>query len=293
MTGRTIVLFTAAVTCTLSTGCMHLSQLVSNVHRSAAIRMENHRELSKLKLETNADLAAEKQEAKQLAAERERQQLRASLAQQKLEMQFCQLNQQAQRARIRDDVHSKVAFNVVQGLEVGELEVDVEQLQQLLDQRKQEQQNVTMSPQIGGPTQKSCVCDSRHCGCYPGRLKRDCSACAQKACDCPKQNDCGGPAALQTAMQQGPRPLKPTEIPLKLPVRLTFGMQNPRVEQTQIMPGLPYSPQMGPPVEQQQQQKGPYYGPTQKDAHVSQADAPPVPVATPIPVPPVPSVDRF
>lgn len=44
------------------------------------------------------------------------------------------------------------------------------------------------------------------------------------------------------------QPLRPAEIPLKLPVRLIFGMQNPQIQETQIH-RLPYQQQ-----EQQQEQ---------------------------------------
>ncbi|MDP7019607.1 MAG: hypothetical protein QGG36_27670 [Pirellulaceae bacterium] len=236
----------ALVTLLVATvGCARTTQVLTGVTDSAVLRVQNSQELAKVRQESNSQLAAERLEAKQIAAERQRQELQIALQRQKMEMQFCQANQEAQRQalqnQLREDVHSKVAFDVIQGLDVGELEVDMDELEQLLQQREQNQAQIQAQAQAA---RKGCGCDERHCGCRPGLKRRDCGACQKTSCGCPEK-DCGGPAALAQAMQNAHRPLRPQEIPLKLPVRLSFGMQQPNVEAAQIRP-RPYAPQSSP-----------------------------------------------
>jgi hypothetical protein len=243
------ILFTIVLGLPLLSGCAGLN----NFYELAAFRMGSHHDLADIRRDTREQLAEERLEAKQIAAERELQQLQVDLERQKLEMQFCQANIAAQQqqlaSQIRDNLQSKVAFNVEQGLEVGELEVDVEQLQQLLKQRKKDAAAPTLSQNA---SQKStCGFEERLCGCEPGLRRKHCLRCAHQKCGCPPENDCGGPAALQQAQTSPQRSLRPQEIPMKLPVRLTFGMQNPRIEEARILRRPP------PYTQPQLQQKGP------------------------------------
>jgi len=170
-------------------------------------------------------------------AEWETAQARLDAERQQLEHDFCLARREAVRdqvkSQIRDKIQSKVAFNVTHALEVGELEVDVEQLQEMLKEReKQPLQEPDRAPfQDDGPVQKGCSCMERECGCRPGLLKRHCPRCCVAQCE----PGCGGPQAFRQAMRQPLRqPLRPAEIPLKLPVKLAFGMQNPELEETKI-----------------------------------------------------------
>ena len=133
-----------------------------------------------------------------------------------------------------------MAFDFEQSLEVGELEVDIDKLEELLAERK-------AAPQSAPQRQvKGCGCAKQECGCSPGLQKQHCRRCRHHKCPEP---DCGGPLALQQAQMSPQRqPLRPTEIPMKLPVKLTFGVQQPQVEQTRIR-RQPLQPQL-------QQQKG-------------------------------------
>ncbi len=230
-TGR-LALIAALLLGATSTGCAGISQRLSNVYDAAMIKSRENRELARLRQDTRDELFEERQEAMKIAAERDLQQARIDLERDRLEMQFCQANQEAQRQQlqrqIQDKIHSKVAFNVQHGLDVGELEVDMEELKQLIEQREQQQQQAPQQQQQG------CGCEKRECGCAPGLQKGHCQRCRHRRCsECGK--GCGGPAALLQAQTSPQRqPLRPAEIPLKLPVKLTFGMQNPQVEETQI-----------------------------------------------------------
>jgi hypothetical protein len=71
-------------------------------------------------------------------------------------------------------------------------------------------------------------------------LRRHCPRCRHKPCEA--ERDCGGPEALALIEQQPlKQPLRPAEIPMKLPVRLNFGFQQPEVERARIrrVPDLP------------------------------------------------------
>ena len=147
-------------------------------------------------------------------------------------MQFCQANQEALqrqvKSNVKDSVETKVNFNVVQGLEAGELEVDVPELQALMKARDQPQEALQQQPKA------PCSCCDQPCGCEPGQIRRHCPRCRHKECEAEKK--CGGPEAL-TRLQQEPlkRPLRPAEIPLKLPVRLTCGMNGPEMQAAKII----------------------------------------------------------
>ena len=85
-----------------------------------------------------------------------------------------------------------------------------------------------------------CPCCDQPCGCEPGLRRRHCPRCRHKECEA--EEKCGGPEALRKLAQEPlKRPLRPAEIPLKLPVRLTFGMHGPEMEAAKIRrtPNIP------------------------------------------------------
>ncbi len=229
---RLSVLTVVALTGMGLTGCAAAGRHVAELYSVALIRAQESRDLSRVRQDTRDEMAQQREEARRIAAERDIEQARMAAQRAQLEMEFCRANQEAQQQQlqrnIRESVESRVAFNVVQGLEVGELEVDVEELKGLLEQREKQ------PPQPQQEAQKEpCECCDRPCGCKPGLIRRHCPHCRIKPCEA--ELNCGGPAALAQLEQQPQRqPLRPAEIPLKLPVRLTFGMQNPSLEQARI-----------------------------------------------------------
>jgi hypothetical protein len=232
-----VVLATLSLT---ASGCAGLAQHVATVWTGLSVRAQERQDIAEFRRKTHEDLAEQRQEALHAQAERETEQARLDLEQEQLEQEFCLAGKEAMReqlqSQVREKIQSKIAFNVTQSLEVGELEVDVEELKRLIKEREE------MPPPEqfqGGPAQKGCACGERECGCRPGLLRKHCPECAQKSCGCESQGKgeagCGGPEALRQALQNPVRqPLRPTEIPLKLPVRLAFGMQNPQVEEARI-----------------------------------------------------------
>jgi hypothetical protein len=216
----------------LSTGCAGVGQRIENWYYGHSIRAQQHHELADVRQDTRVALAEQEQEALRLAAEREVEQARVAAERARLEMEFCAANQEQLReqlrSNIREEVESKVAFNVRQGLEVGELVVNEEKLREMLKEREQ--------PPPGpprAPVREKCKCCDAPCGCEPGLLRRHCPRCRNKPCEAEK--DCGGPEALALLERQPFRqPLRPAEIPLMLPVRLTFGMQQPEVEGARV-----------------------------------------------------------
>jgi hypothetical protein len=206
------LLFTTAL---VGPGCAGVGQHVSNWYYGLALHAQRHHELADIR-----------------AAEREVEQARLDAERRTLEMEFCRANQEALQRRmksnIRETVESKVAFNVEQGLEVGELEVDVEELQALL-KRRQEQPPPPELPLRKQP----CPCCDAPCGCEPGMIRRFCPHCRHKPCEA--EQTCGGPEALARIGELPlKRPLRPAEIPMKLPVRLNFGFQQPQMEQALV-----------------------------------------------------------
>lgn len=282
-----LTLITGLVAINAFSGCAYMS----NIMRGIANRIEHKQELADIRQETRERLAAERREA-----------LRTDSRVGQIESQLCKAGHEAlQRqveAQIKDKVDSQVAFNVSQGLEIGELEVDVEALKKILDEREaaqgppEAQQKPTQKgPNQKGPFQKSslqkvaCNCDERECGCRPGLWKKFCRKCKHKKCGC--EPDCGGPEALRRLAQEPlKKPLRPTEIPLKLPVRLTFGMENPRVLETRVRQEVPPEAlRQGPePLRKDKVNGGPSGGSTNPEP-----DCPAI--STPLPPVPVPDVD--
>ncbi|HZL87104.1 MAG TPA: hypothetical protein VFB96_01900 [Pirellulaceae bacterium] len=214
---------------TIGTGCRH----ITGMYNATLIRAQEWQDMSRIRQDTREELAQQREEARRVAAEREVEAARIEAERMRLEMEFCMANQEALQERVhanvREQVESKVAFNVVQGMEVGELEVDTEKLQELLKERERQ----PVQAPVRQPVRKPCECCDRPCGCEPGLLRRHCPRCCHKPCEA--EQKCGGPEALREIEQQPlKQPLRAAEIPLKLPVRLSIGMQQPQMEAARI-----------------------------------------------------------
>jgi hypothetical protein len=213
----------AALAFTGGSGC-------SRMWSALFIRLDEKHDLAELRRDTREELAEQREDEREWAAEDEVEQARLNAERARWEAEFCRCNKEKEqerlRAHIRETVESKLAFSVEHGVEVGELEVDVEQLKEMLQQREQP------PPQL--PVKRPCCpCCDAPCKCGSGFLRRLCPHCKHKHCEAEK--DCGGPEAL-ARLQQLPakQPLRPAEIPLKLPVYLTFGVQQPEMERARI-----------------------------------------------------------
>jgi hypothetical protein len=194
------------------------------------LHVEEKHDLAEIRRDTREELADQREEARRQAAEDEVEQARLNAERAQWEAEFCRCNKEKEqeqlRAHIKETVESKLAFNVEHGIEVGEIEVDVERLKEMLQEREQP------PPQL--PVKKRCCpCCDAPCRCGSGFLRRLCPHCRHKHCEAEK--DCGGPEALARLQQQPlKQPLRPAEIPLKLPVYLTFGVQQPEMERARI-----------------------------------------------------------
>ncbi len=238
-----------AVLALCCSGCAAVNQHLNGMLDLISIRARQHRELSTIRQDTREKLAAQQQEVLRTESQREIEEARIDAQRRQLEAEFCIANQEQQqqlvKEKLRQTIESKVAFNVEQGLEVGELEVDTEALKVLLEKREEEQ-NQPPSQNQEIPPKQPCACCDQPCGCRPGLLRRLCPHCSNKPCEAEKK--CGGPETF-AQMQQQPQkqPLRPAEIPMKLPVKLTFGFQQPQMEQAQVRRRPPSQPQHGGP----------------------------------------------
>jgi hypothetical protein len=217
-----------AALATSGTGCSVLERWTN----AAIVRAQQSHELADIRTASRQELSQQLMEERRLAAEREVEQARLDAQRVQLEAEFCAANrerlQEQLKSNIREEVESKVAFNVRQGLEVGELEVDEEKLRELLKERDQPPPTPPRAP-----VREKCKCCDAPCGCEPGMIRRHCPRCCKKPCEAEKT--CGGPETLALLERQPFRqPLRPTEIPMKLPVRLSFGMQQPELEGARI-----------------------------------------------------------
>ena len=236
------------ITVSIGNGCAAISQHMAGISNAFLIHANQRHDLAAIRRDTREALAEQEGEALRIAAERDVTEARLAAERQRLEIEFCQANQERLQQRIKENirqtVESRVAFNLEHGMEVGELEVDVEELKQLIEQREQE---IPTQPLQEQPVKQPCACCDRPCGCEPGLTRRHCPRCRHKPCEAEKK--CGGEEML-TQLQQQPvkRPLRPAEIPMKLPVRLTFGFQQPELETSRIrrIPNIPEQPFLQP-----------------------------------------------
>jgi hypothetical protein len=223
---RSTVLVVATIAIVTSgTGCAAFGRAWS----ALIIHIEESHDLAEIRRDTREELAEQREEARREAAENEVEQARYEAERARWEQEFCRCNEQAAqerlRSNIREEVESKIAFNVRQGLEIGELEVDTEKLREMLVEREKQP--------VQAPPPPPCPCCDKPCNCGSGWLRRHCPRCRHKHCEAEK--DCGGPEALAQLERQPLRqPLRPAEIPLKLPVYLSFGMQQPEMERARI-----------------------------------------------------------
>jgi biopolymer transport protein ExbB/TolQ len=243
---RAIVLpLTLALLAASCTGCTAVGQRISGMYNAVLTHCQVRHDLAEVRQDTREALMEEEIRSRKLAAQREVEAARYAAERERLEMQFCQANQEAAQRRvkshIKESLESKVAFNVEHGLELGEIEVDVESLQSLIKKREEEaaKRPPPPPPEAG---KRPCSCCDQLCGCEPGLIRRLCPHCRHKPCEAEK--NCGGPEAVARLEQEAAkRPLRPAEIPLKIPVRLTFGMQGPEMESARIRrrPDVPES----------------------------------------------------
>ncbi len=297
-----VLLLTILSVGTVHTGCTVAGRYVGEFHDAVQIRRHEWRELSRIREDTREELAKQREEARRVAAERDIQEALVAARRQQLEAELCQARQEALERHVtgqfQESLESKVAFNVVHGLEVGELEVDMEELKRLIEEREQQPPEALEKPPE--PLKKKpCECCDRPCGCKVGLVRRLCPHCrlkpceAHQPCNVTREEDCGGPEALTRAEQEPlRRPLRPTEIPLKLPVRLSFGMEQPYMEAARIRREIPEALRKPPEYEPCDNgapcdEKGcpvhsPHAGGPQRPAVPPEMKDPPVPVADPI-----------
>ena len=215
----------AALCVTSGTGCTVLERWGNALFLHCA---ESH-DLAEIRHDARSELSEQLIEERREAALREVELARFEAERRQLEREFCVCNEevlrQQLRSNIREQLESKVAFNVTQAIEVGELEVDTEKLRELMVQREQPREQFQDRPK--------CQCCDQACRCGSGFLRRLCPHCRHMPCEAEKK--CGGPEALEQLSRQPFRqPLRPAEIPLKLPVYLSFGMQQPEIERARI-----------------------------------------------------------
>jgi hypothetical protein len=133
------------------------------------------------------------------------------------------------KSQFEESVRTKIGLDVDHQLSLGQLQVNVEELKKLLEQREKEAEALKQMPQL--PLVQPYCCPS--CGA-PG-----------PRCGCPNQPpeqalnqaDCAGtyPFGQQPLMQPlKQKPILPTEIPLMLPVRMKMAIQGPRLEESKV-----------------------------------------------------------
>lgn len=218
----------------VGSGCTAVTQHVTNWCDSLYVYSQKKHELADVRHDTRRALSQQEQEALRKESERSVEQARLDAERRILENELCIANQEALQRRAKNQIknvmESKLAFNFEQEFEVGELQVDIEALKKLIEEREKEQPPTTSEDLR---TKKPCSCCDQPCNCGSGLLRRLCPKCRHKSCEAEKT--CGGPEALRK-LEQEPlkRPLRPTEIPLILPVKMQVGIQRPEMEGMRI-----------------------------------------------------------
>lgn len=240
---RMTLIFVGLLAIVTNSGC-------AGVGAFCAERINAHHDRREIRQDTREALLRQEIEALRSQAELDRRRSELHGEEMRIKNEICIANQEAVqrdvKRQIKESVHSKVALNVVQGLEFGEIEVDVEALKTMLKKREEEKEREPLTR--NRPPTKSCCCQQQPCGCAHGLLKCHCSLCCRKPCEkCRCEQTCGDEAFQRLAEEPLQRPLRPAEIPLKLPVKLSFGVDQPDVEVTRVV----QEPLIGEPFEKQ------------------------------------------
>ncbi|WLD13491.1 hypothetical protein [Planctellipticum variicoloris] len=204
-----------------------------------ALKQELELERAAIRAQREAELAA-------LKAEREHE---LACLQADAEKQNCQL-----RSQYEESVRTQLGLDLDQRITIGQLQVNPEELQQLLEERERdhadrmrvykqlkEQQARSQfeqwkQAQLAGPC---CTCSRPSCDApEPGCDTPHVAGCCQR-CGLPQQplysNDCAGTRPFREAPTRPVQePLTAAQIPLMLPVTIEVGMTNSRIAQSNV-----------------------------------------------------------
>lgn len=132
------------------------------------------------------------------------------------------------KSQFEESVRTKIGLDVDHKLELGQLQVNVDELKKLIEQNDRELRRQEEALRQMPPPAPYC-CPS--CGAPAPKC-----ACQQPGMEPLNQSDCAGtyPFGQQPLRQAQRKPILPTEIPLMLPVRMKMAVQGPRLEESKV-----------------------------------------------------------
>lgn len=220
---------------TSGTGCATTAQYMSHWAESADARTKQRAEFRDIE-----------QEARKMALESERAARMAEL----------EKDRECLQRKTEESVRSKLAFNVDQKFDVGQLQVNQDELERLMDRRKKEHEELSKLTQElndkarreyiqqlkdnlqsqGAPPARAPLVEEEKCGCNQevcvcARPRRELFRAPERSCQYPEPLMAAKPPKFREPVKQ---PILPTEIPLYLPIRLGVSMENPTVQDSRI-----------------------------------------------------------
>jgi len=221
----------------ICTGCAHTAALFERAADRARFRQERVEEAQ-----------AERERNLAIKAEKRRMELESQHSQ-------CDQNMEDARRQTADSLRSKVSLDLDQSLRLGQLQVDVTKLKELLAQREKENEEANklhaeIEKQFKARQKDAALAEAKRIIDGLDRKTENATAacghpsCCSAGCQNPHcwrhhMKSCEGPSQLNALAQRMPdlpaqRALQPTEIPLMIPVFLDIGFDNPRIEEARV-----------------------------------------------------------
>ncbi len=234
-------------------GCLIMSNSGCVVVRRIGAMIETRKEMCATRADiydAKTDLRIEQQKMQQDAcaaqAQMEIEKCRAQFQQELAELRAgMELEKEEVRGQFRERLRSNLALNLDQHVEVGQLQVNTDELKKLIDERDKEHKDAaqlyervedsrraklreqmldaaTRALNDGDPEKCRTIMQSCACGNYLP-LTGDCAQ--------PLQQKLTQRAAMQQPVKQ---PILPTEIPMMLPIKISVGMDSPSIQNARV-----------------------------------------------------------
>lgn len=234
-------------------GCLVMSNLGCVVVRRVGAFIETRKEMCATRADiydAKTDLCVEQQKLQQDAcaaqAQMELEKCRAQFQQELAEMRAgMELQKEEVRGQFRERLRSNLALNLDQHVEVGQLQVNTEQLKQLIEERDKEHKDASQLYERLEDSRRAKLRENMLEAARQALDAGDPEKCRtiMQSCACgnylPLNGDCSQPIQQKLTQREAMKepvkqPILPTEIPLMLPIKISVGMDSPSIQNARV-----------------------------------------------------------
>ncbi|MEI8378574.1 MAG: hypothetical protein WCJ09_00505 [Planctomycetota bacterium] len=213
-------------------------------------------EVKKEMCATRADIYDAKTD---LCLEQRRLQQDACAAQAQMEIEKCraqfqqelaelragvELEKEEVRSQFRERLRSNLALNLDQHVDVGQLQVNTEELKKLIEERDKEHKEAAQIYERLENTRRAQMRENALTEAQKALDSNDVAKAQMimRNCACGSfvaNSDCSQPIADKLTQREAMKepvkqPILPTEIPLMLPIKISVGMDNPSIQNARV-----------------------------------------------------------